>query len=94
MVSIRGIHWGILLGEGLDLMESLLMSGRAVRSLEFLSHVLLMVSQIGILLVILGKIHWGEYLVKLLDLIETLLVVYHMVVATVRIPSRDLEPNL
>ena len=46
------------MGQGLDLVEALLVEGQMVMSLEGLRYVLLVVYKMGILLVILGKIHW------------------------------------
>ena len=50
-----GINWGMLLGQGLVMIEDLLMAVQKLRSLEGLRYVLLVVSQMGSLLVILGK---------------------------------------
>ena len=61
----EGIHWGMFLSQGLYLMEAILMAGTEVRSLERLSYVILVVSQMRILLVILGKFRWEGYLVHI-----------------------------
>ena len=34
MLSMRGFHWGMFLGQGLEIMETLLMAGQVVRSLD------------------------------------------------------------
>ena len=55
----------MLLGQGLEPMETLMMTGQVVRSLQGSRYVLLVVSQMGNLLVILGEIYWEEYLVQI-----------------------------
>ena len=55
----------MLLGQGLEPMETLMMTGQVVRSLQGSRYVLLVVSQMGSLLVILGEIYWEEYLVQI-----------------------------
>ena len=55
MTSIRGIHWGMFLSQGQQLMEDILMAGKVTRSLEGSRYAILVVSQMRIFLVILGK---------------------------------------
>ena len=43
MASMRGIHWGVLLAQVLDLREALLMEEHIFSNLEVLMYVLLVV---------------------------------------------------
>ena len=72
MENIKGIYWGVFLGQGLELMESLLVVGELLRSTECFSYVLLVMYQMVSLLVTLGKIYWKDYLVQIVELREAM----------------------
>ena len=57
MESMRGIHWDIVLVQDQYLREALLMAINMVRIIEGFMYILLLVSQMGSFLVILGKVH-------------------------------------
>ena len=61
MARMRGLQWDMILVQELELREAILMVMHMVRILEGLMYVLLVVYQIGIFLVILGKIHWEGF---------------------------------
>ena len=54
---MRGLNWGMLFGQCLKPMEAILMEGNVVRGMGVLRYVLLLVSQKGGVLVILGEIY-------------------------------------
>ena len=56
MDRISFLRWGILFGHCLELMEAILMVVDVVRGMGVLRYVLLVVSQMGGVLVILGEI--------------------------------------
>ena len=68
------------MGQRLQMMKDIFMEVQLMRSMEGLSYVLLLVSQMGSVLLILVKIHWGDYLVRIVYLRESLPVGYQMVI--------------
>ena len=58
MSIVRGLCWGMFLGQVLELREALLMVGHMMRILGVFKDVLLVIYQMGSFLVILGKTHW------------------------------------
>ena len=66
MSRLRDIHWDSHLVQKMYLSYAPLVRCKVGRSLEVLKYVLLVVSQMGILMVILGENHWEEYLVQIM----------------------------
>ena len=60
----------MLFVQDLDLREAFLMIFQMVGIIEVLRYILLLIYQIVIFMVTLGKIHWEGYLFQIVNLIE------------------------
>ena len=69
----------MLLIQDIELSEALLMVVYMVIIIEYLRYSILMVSQMGSFVAILGIFCWEGYLIQIVDMRENPPVVYHMV---------------